>query len=242
MRPLPNKLPEELLNSPLIWRAGDRPRLATAGIASGFAELDRELPDNGWPRAALTELLCDAVGIGEVSLLLPAMANAQVRGKGIIWIAPPYLPYAPALAAAGVDLRKLLIVHPANGVDTLWAAEQAMRAGAAAMAVAWLNPNVEYAMLRRLQLACSSAECAGFIYRASNAARQASPAVLRLLATQSLSAERGSLTLRILKRRGMHAAQPLSLATSATSTSLRPFCVDRNCTRTMRRVDRIKVG
>jgi protein ImuA len=216
MRPQPNKPSEELLNSPLIWRMGERPRIATPGIPSGFAELDRELPEHGWPRAGLTELLCDAVGIGEVSLILPAMANADAdtrgSGKGIIWIAPPYLPYAPALAAAGVDLRKLLIVRPVTTADTLWAAEQAMRAGAAAMVVMWLNRSVEYALLRRLQLACSSAECAGFIYRASNAARQASPAPLRLMLTRSVT--RNLLEIQIFKRRGMHAAQLVWLATT----------------------------
>ncbi len=213
MRPLPN----ELLNHPLLWRAGDKPVLTTLGMASGFAELDQALPDGGWPRAALTELLCDAVGIGEVSLLLPAMANADVRSKGAIWIAPPYLPYAPALAAAGVDLRKLLIVRPPTAADALWAAEQAMRAGAAAMVVTWLSQPIEYAMLRRLQLACSTAECAGFIYRASSASRQASPAPLRLLVTQS--GAQGSLGVRIFKRRGMHAAQPLRLVVECHMTA-----------------------
>lgn len=189
-------LPSELLNNPLFWRAGDKPTLTTAGIASGFAELDQQLPDRGWPRSALTELLCDAVGIGEVSLLLPAMSSANVRGKGVIWIAPPYLPYAPALAAASVDLQKLLILRPTTSADALWAAEQAIRAGAAAMVVTWLSQHIEYAMLRRLQLACSTAECAGFIYRTSNALRQASPAPLRLALTRSCDAlTRSSTTL-----------------------------------------------
>jgi hypothetical protein len=207
--------------------------------------LDRELPEHGWPRAALTELLCDAVGIGEVSLVLPAMANTDVRGRGVIWIAPPYLPYAPALAAAGIDLKNLLIVRSTRVSDTLWAAEQSMRAGAAAMVVVWLAHSVDYTVLRRLQLACGTGECAGFIYRASNAARQASPAPLRLALTRSCNAltrscnaltrsctpltrlsdalegEQALLKLQILKRRGMNAAQPLWLATTVNRLSER---------------------
>jgi hypothetical protein len=219
MRPLPN----ELLNHPAIWRLGDKPKPALSGIPSGFSELDCELPDGGWPRAGLTELLCDAIGIGETSLLLPALAHASVREKGVVWIAPPYLPYAPALAAAGVDLQKLLIVQPLNAADTVWAAEQTMRAGAAAIVVVWLPQSVEYAMLRRLQLACSTAECAGFIYRASNAQRQASPAPLRVMLTQDAQ---GWLELRLFKRRGMHAARALQFAianrVSSHSKPLRP--------------------
>ncbi len=98
-------------------------------------------------------------------------------------------------------------------------------------------------MLRRLQLACSTAECAGFIYRASNASRQASPAPLRLALTRSCdphtqscnalalscdaltrsgsenAAQRDLLKLQIIKRRGMSAARPLWLTTAGCRIS-----------------------
>ena len=60
-----------------IWRADERPADEIAGpaLASGFAELDRELPGGGWPQGQLTELLLDDAGIGELSLLAPALAQ-----------------------------------------------------------------------------------------------------------------------------------------------------------------------
>ena len=36
------------------------------------------------------------------------------------------LPYAPALAAAGVDVSRVLLVHPKNHQEQLWATEQAL--------------------------------------------------------------------------------------------------------------------
>jgi len=59
----------ELLHHPLLWR-GDRLARVDDAVASGFASLDHELPGGGWPKAGLTELLVDAEGIGELSLLL----------------------------------------------------------------------------------------------------------------------------------------------------------------------------
>ncbi len=60
-----------------IWRADERPADEIVGpvLTSGFAELDRELPGGGWPQGQLTELLLDAAGIGELSLLAPALAQ-----------------------------------------------------------------------------------------------------------------------------------------------------------------------
>ena len=46
----------ELLHNPLVWRGDGRARVEHA-VASGFAELDRELPGSGWPQGSLTELL-----------------------------------------------------------------------------------------------------------------------------------------------------------------------------------------
>ena len=80
-------------------------------MPTGFDALDRELPGGGWPAGALTELLVRRAGIGELQLVLPALAALSWAGKRIVWLAPPHLPYAPALAADGVDLAQLVVVR-----------------------------------------------------------------------------------------------------------------------------------
>jgi hypothetical protein len=95
---------------PGIWRGSELARTGCPGIASGFAALDAELPGGGWPCGALTEILPQHEGIGELRILGPALAQLAAQGKFIAWIAPPYLPYAPALAAAGIGLERVLIV------------------------------------------------------------------------------------------------------------------------------------
>ena len=138
----------EILQQHPVWRGG-RLAQAIAALPTGFTGLDAELPGAGWPRQALTELLVDQTGIGELELILPALATLTSAGRRTVWVAPPHVPYAPALAAAGVDLVNLLVVRAPERRDALWAAEQALRSGSCHALVAWV-PRPRYAELQRL--------------------------------------------------------------------------------------------
>ncbi len=94
-----------------------------------FRHLDARLPGGGWPLSTLIELLVPAAGVGEIRLLLPALRTLATATPGeprwIAWLAPPHLPYAPALADAGLDPARMLVIRPRAGLDWLWAMEQA---------------------------------------------------------------------------------------------------------------------
>ncbi len=193
-----------VLQHPGIWR-GDR--LAQAGadvLPTGFAELDEQLPGGGWPRGALTEILIEREGIGELRLLLPALARASEQSGWQAWVAPPHVPYAPALAAAGVRLKHLLVAKPQSSGDAWWAAEQALRSGACSAVLAWLGTPDERRM-RRLQLGAETGHAWGVLFRSAAAAQERSPAALRL----RLEATGNGLAVHILKRRGGHLGRPV---------------------------------
>src|SRR5512140_469667 len=191
---------------PGIWRGGEFARTACPGIASGFAALDAELPGGGWPCGALTEILSQHEGIGELRILGPALAQLASQGKFIAWIAPPYLPYAPALAAAGIALERVLIVKTAKESDSLGAPEQALDSAACGGVLAWPRDN-RYTQLRRLQLAAEGGRCLAVLFRSPQAAYEPSPAVLRI----ALATSAGGLALSILKRRGAPLSRPILL-------------------------------
>jgi hypothetical protein len=199
-------LAAELDQHPGIWRGSELARTSRPGIASGFAALDAELPGGGWPRGALTEILPQHEGIGELRILGPALAQLAAQGKFIAWIAPPYLPYAPALAAAGIALERVLIVKTTKDGDSLWAAEQALRSAACGGVLAWPR-DIRYPQLRRLQLAAEDGRCLAVLFRPTQAAREPSPAVLRI----ALATAAGGLALSILKRRGAPLSRPILL-------------------------------
>lgn len=196
---------DELILHPGIWR-GRGGHAACRTLPTGFAELDRYLPGGGWPRDALTEIVPDGYGIGELSLLMPALAFLSVGTDNarhwIVWIDPPFIPYAPALERSGVELDRLLLVRPSDGGNdagnnVLWAVEQALRSGSCAAVLAWIETANDMA-LRRLQLGAEENACWTVLFRPGATLRRSSPAALRL----RLSAADAVTRVEIVKCRG----------------------------------------
>jgi len=196
----------DILAQHSVWRGGAFVRPAVPALPTGFAVLDRELPGGGWPSGALTEILGLREGVGELQLVLPALVTLSTSGRRVVWLAPPHLPYAPALAAAGVDLVQLSVVRAPGRRDALWAAEQVLRAGNCDALLAWFR-DIRYAELRRLAVAAEASRAFCALFRPSEAAREPSPACLRI----ALEPMHGGLAARILKRRGALAAAPVLL-------------------------------
>ena len=202
---------DTVLQHPAIWRGNQYAKVAVESISTGFAELDKQLPGAGWPRAALIELLTRQQGIGELHLLTPALARLSREERWLVLIAPPHRPYAPGFEARGVDLARLIVVDTRSDAETLWTAERCLRSTACAAVLAWPASAPERA-LRRLQLAAEEGKGMGVVFGPTRNAAQPSPAPLRI----QLSPQRGGLELQILKRRGGGWAPPLSLNFEST--------------------------
>lgn len=201
----------ELLHHPLVWR-GDQLARADDAVSSGFADLDRELPGGGWPQGALTELLHDAEGIGELRLLLPALKRLAQAGEWIALIAPPHLPYAPAFAASGIDPARVVVVTATEEKHRWWAAEQVLRANRAGALLFWPRAVNEH-RLRRLQLAAQEGESAAFLFAGTARVAQPSPSPLRI----RLSLTGMRLRIDVFKRRGAVMTRPLLLEVAAAA-------------------------
>ena len=61
------------------------------GLASGYAELDRHLPGGGWPRHTLTEILVEHYGIGELEILMPALAHLSAEDPATPHLEPGWI-------------------------------------------------------------------------------------------------------------------------------------------------------
>lgn len=180
-----------------IRRGGETPAVELATHPSGYAPLDAALPGGGWPLGAVTELLVAAAGIGELSLLLPTLrALTAGEGRDVALVAPPYVPYAPALASAGVVLERLLVVDPPNDGEALWSAERLLESGRYAAVLLWVGRTTP-AKQRRLQLAASAGASVGVVYRDADAAADHSPVALRL----AVAPAAGALRIELVKVR-----------------------------------------
>jgi len=207
---------EELARLPGVWRGGELEHAIHETVATGHAVLDRELPAGGWPLGTLSEVLHDGVGIGEVTFLAGALAQAARDARMLVWVNPPHIPYAPALAEAGLPLECCTVIEPAHREDALWSAEQALRSGACGAVLLWLANAMpgesrartdDYAWLRRLQMAAQAGRSMAVLFRSTAAESSSTPAHLRVVLTRSADA----LELRIPKRRGPPLVVPIRI-------------------------------
>ena len=188
---------EQVINRSDTWRGRDcRDSSPRTGLATGFRELDGELYGSGWPLGQNIELLSDSNGLGAMGLLLPAMEQLSAKNRWQVFIAPPFIPYAPLLAARGIDTGQVLLVHPQNRQDLLWSIEQALRSTTCSAVFAWLGAEeYRYSELRKLQLAAADSDVLSVLFRPRHAAHNHAPASLRL----EMNAYR---QVHILKQRG----------------------------------------
>src|SRR5690606_8619298 len=108
---------------------------------------------------------------GGLRLVLPALAAVAREGQWSIWIDPPYVPYAPALATAGVGLERMLVLGREGRATTYpgrswWACEQALRCVDCGVVLFWCE-TASFQQLRRLQLAAGTGMTWGVLFRSA---------------------------------------------------------------------------
>lgn len=194
---------EELLHdNPNLWRGCDMAGQGFYGRSTGFPRLDDILPGRGWPQNGLIEIITPCWGMGELQLLIPLMRSVVEQGKWILWIAPPYLPYAPALVQAGIDTDQILVVkRDTSCKDALWSMEKALQTSNCGLVLAWQNW-LPGKVLRRLQLAAETGDTLGVFFKHHDS--KYSPSLIRLQIKDSASQGRtfSEAEVTVIKARG----------------------------------------
>ncbi len=187
-----------LLQLPLldVWRASELAVSRATTCSTGHPALDGELPNNGWPRSSLVELLLQQAGIGEMQLLKPTLAKLS-KHQRIALVQPPYLPHAMACETWGIDTSRVLWIRANSTGDALWTTEQILKNGSCGAVILWQS-NVRAESLRRLNLAAHSTDTWFWFMRPMSCASDSSPAPLRLALRPAL----GGVSIDIVKRRG----------------------------------------
>ena len=198
-----NKELEKIINRPDTWvpkqytdyvSKNERAFLRGKSLSTGFHSMDKALYLSGWPLGTNIELVGENHINGNMSLLIPAMKSLGHQNRWHIFIAPPYVPYAPMLTNEGIDVKKILLIHPKTKEELLWSAEQALRSKTCSTVFSWLGP-VKYNELRKLHLAAKEDDVLSVFFRESTAVATPTPSGLRLLMSSY-----GKVT--VLKQRG----------------------------------------
>ena len=219
---------------PALWRASQLASSPDLHVDTGYPAMSAELPGGGWPLGNLIEVMIPRAGIGELQLFRPALGGALPGHSGqdntapasgcrkagvrvgpvggadvrdvrpIVLIQPPYIPQTAGWAGWGVAPSRLLWLQPQARPDALWAAEHILDSAAFSALFLWQD-TLREASLRRLQLAAQKGNTLFVLIRSLQAARQSSPAPLRL----ALHPVRGGLHVHIVKRRGRVLEHPV---------------------------------
>lgn len=200
-----------------VWRASELAVCRSTTCPTGHALLDAELPNAGWPRSALVEMLVQQPGIGEMLLLAPTLAKLST-GQRIAFVHPPYLPHAMAYRSWGMNEQNLLWLKTTSSADALWSTEQILRNGSCGAVVLW-QPNVRTESLRRLNLAAQSTDTWLWLMRPLSCGDDASPSPLRLALRPAFA----GVSIDIVKRRGPHCDQPLFIPLTGMPAGRHPL-------------------
>lgn len=189
-----------------LWRGNQMSSYRGAVMSSGYAALDQELPNGGWPHSALIELLLQQAGSGEMHLLQPVLAVITQENRRVVLLQPPHLPHIAAWNGWDLAAHRLLWIKTSGSADALWSAEQILRNGSCGALLFW-QPHIRSDALRRLHLAAQASDTMLWMIRPLSAAHESSPAPLRLL----MRPANNGVEVQLLKRRGPQHAQPLYL-------------------------------
>ncbi|MDP6650838.1 MAG: translesion DNA synthesis-associated protein ImuA [Gammaproteobacteria bacterium] len=194
---------EKLLHgNPNLWRGCDMAGQGFHGRSTGFPQLDDILPGRGWPQSGLIEIITPCWGMGELQLLIPLMRSVIERGKWILWIAPPYLLYAPALVQVGIDTDQVLVVKRETSCkDALWSMEKALQTSNCGLVLAWQNW-LPGKVLRRLQLAAETGSTLGVLFKHSDGKHSPSPIRLQIRGCPSKGDDFSTAEVTVIKAHG----------------------------------------
>jgi protein ImuA len=211
-QPVIMSLSSSLLNSapaPLdvamrnVWRASELAVSRATTCSTGQDILDSELPNGGWPRSSLIELLVQQAGIGEMQLLKPTLKQLSAN-KRVALVQPPYLPQAMTIREWQVNEGNVFWVRPESSADALWSTEQILKNGSCGAVVLW-QKDIRTEALRRLNLIAQGADTWLWVIRPLAHCSDASPSPLRLALRPAV----GGVSVDIIKRRGPHCDAPI---------------------------------
>lgn len=168
---------QQLLKRDDLWQGFQRPSREV--VSTGRADLDASLPTGGWPRGRLVELLPRSFGLGELGLLLPALAGEARRDRPVVFANPPLIPCPQGLSSAGFPLSRLVVLR--KPASSFWATEQCLKSGLCGAVLLWHPPGrVDPRSIRRLQLAAENGPALVFVWYQPEQTPPPSIAALRL--------------------------------------------------------------
>lgn len=135
------------------------------GVSPRHPGLWQDIPSTSMGASSgneITTMVTQTQGRDELTQISAQLSQLSQQGRWIVLISPPNIGYKQMLAAAGVRMDRILLVHAKDEVETLWAMEKALTSGTSSAVITWTN-SLDARDTRRLQLVAKSARAAGIV-------------------------------------------------------------------------------
>lgn len=153
----------------------------SAGWTFGAPEIDGLLPERRLDTASLYEIRPETYGDSPAAMVFALLLAARrLRAASsipglVVWCWPVRIAreagglYGYGLAALGIDPAQVLLVEGANATEVLWAMEESLGSGAAAIVIGCVD-GVALTPARRLALAAQTHRTPGLLVTAARSA------------------------------------------------------------------------
>jgi hypothetical protein len=180
-------------------------------LSTGWHELDRVLPDGGFPEGFIELSMPSGLGGGSTVALIAMRAAMQVHDKAYCaWVECADTPlFAPAVRKLGLDPERLLVVRtpPGPGTVAAQAALKTVQSGAFELVVL-SRVSLDVRAVRKLVLAAEETRTRVLALTHRHQAHSAWPVTMRL----ELERHRDVLSIRVAReRRGRTGTQMRSV-------------------------------
>ena len=143
----------------------------------GLADL---FPQGQLPCGSIVEWFAEGYGTGVEVLSLQTGWAACRRGRSLVIVDPLREVYPPVLVQLGINLKRVVFIHPSTKTDTLWTIDQSLRCSA--VGAVWSSlESVDPVNHRRWQLASECGGTLGGFVRPLKARKEPSWSEFRLL-------------------------------------------------------------
>jgi protein ImuA len=183
-----------ILTSALADENIPRPKVFTTGLPA----LDDLAPAGGFVRGAVHEILSQSRR-GVSRFFATLLARSAAQSGAIVWSDPRKELYPPAVAAMGIPLKKLYLLHPQSVADQTWAIAECMRCRGVAATIAQVG-RLSRVEARRFQLAAESGGGVGILLRKFDKSASIYAAATRWL----VAPEKGERTVQRWKIQLIH--------------------------------------
>jgi len=130
-------------------------------VSTGASQLDGFLPEGGWSNCELSEIVCDHFETG-FQLLLPLLAKADAENRWITMVSPPANLDQSLFNYYGIDMSRVLFIHPKGDVDDKSTMNNALKHGKSDVVIFWTK-NLAARFLAQWRKSVKQGSCAGVI-------------------------------------------------------------------------------